>query len=83
MPAPDAWAQVIAANPVLDTLEPEVEALLLDRAGGAREHWILPVDDCFRLSARLRAHWSGFNGGDEVWEEIGRFFAELDTKEAT
>jgi hypothetical protein len=85
-PAPDAWAQVVAANPALDRLEPHVEALLLNRARGARERWIVPVDDCFRLTARLRTHWRGFHGGDAVWEEIARFFAELhvryDTKEA-
>ena len=85
-PAPDAWAQVVAANPVLGDLEPDVEALLVNRARGARERWIVPLDDCFRLAARLREHWRGFHGGDAVWEAIARFFAELharrDPKEA-
>jgi hypothetical protein len=85
-PASDAWEQVVAANPVLAGLEPDVEALLVNRARGARERWIVPVDDCFRLTARLREHWRGFHGGDAVWEEIARFFAELharyDDKEA-
>jgi Family of unknown function (DUF5947) len=65
--APDAWALVGVA------LEPDVEALLL-----YRERWIVPVDDCFRLAARLRAHWTGFSGGAAVWREIDRFFAELE-----
>jgi hypothetical protein len=85
-PALDAWEQVVAANPVLAGLEPDVEALLVNRARGARERWIVPVDDCFRLTARLRAHWRGFHGGDAVWQEIAAFFAELharyDDKEA-
>ena len=85
-PAADAWAQVVAANPALAALEPDVEALLVNRARGARERWLVPVDDCFRLAARLREHWRGFHGGDAVWEEIARFFADLharyDPKEA-
>jgi Family of unknown function (DUF5947) len=67
--APDAWALIGV------TLEPDVEALLLHRA---RERWIVPVDDCFRLAALLREHWSGLTGGDAVWREIDRFFADLE-----
>jgi hypothetical protein len=85
-PAPDAWELLVGANPALADLEPDVEALLVNRARGARERWIVPVDDGFRLAARLRTHWRGFHGGDAVWEEIAGFFAELharyDTKEA-
>jgi hypothetical protein len=75
--APDAWELLVAAIPVLATLEPDVEALLVDAARGASEQWIVPIDDCFRLSARLREHWTGFTGGETVWEEIAGFFAEL------
>ena len=76
-PAPDAWEQVVAAEPALAGLEPDVEALLVNRARGAHERWLVPIDDCFRLAARLREHWTGFNGGDAVWEQIAGFFAEL------
>jgi hypothetical protein len=77
MPAPDAWHDVVAANPALTGMAPDVEGLLVNRMRGAREHWLVPVDDCFRLAARVRGLWSGFGGGDEVWEDIARFFAEL------
>jgi Family of unknown function (DUF5947) len=73
----EAWNDVVAANPVLAELEPDVEALLVNRARGARERWIVPVDDCFRLAALLREHWSGFTGGATVWREIDRFFDDL------
>jgi Family of unknown function (DUF5947) len=66
-PPPDAWT--------LPPLAPDVEALLLSRRHG---HWIVPVDDCFRLAALLHEHWSGFQGGDAVWREIDRFFGELE-----
>jgi hypothetical protein len=55
-------------------MEPDVEALLVRRG---RDAWVLPVDDCFRLAAVLREHWSGFQGGDAVWEQVERFFAGL------
>ena len=66
--------------PLLRTLEPDVEALLVDRHLGAREHWIVPIDDCFRLVGLIRTHWRGLTGGREVWAEIGRFFADLERR---
>ena len=65
---------------VLHTLEPDVEALLVDRHKGAREHWIVPIDDCFRLVGLIRTHWQGLTGGRDVWVEIGRFFDGLERR---
>ena len=73
----EAWAQLVAANPVLEALEPDVEALLVNRARGAREHFVVPVDDCYRLAGLIRMHWKGLSGGQEVWERIASFFDEL------
>lgn len=77
-PAPDAWDQALAAVPALATLEPDVETLLVNRARGAREHWIVPIDDAYRLAARVREHWTGFGGGDAVWDQIDDFFHHLE-----
>jgi hypothetical protein len=65
---------------LLATLEPDVEALLVNRAQGAREHWIVPIDDCFRLVGLIRTHWKGLTGGRDVWREIPRFFEELERR---
>jgi hypothetical protein len=73
----EAWEGLVRANPVLETLEPDVEALLVNRARGARQHWLVGVDDCYRLAGVIRTRWRGLSGGVEVWEEIGRFFDEL------
>src|SRR5205085_11246764 len=35
-----AWNDLVAANPVLERLEPDVEALPVNRARGKREYWI-------------------------------------------
>jgi hypothetical protein len=76
----DAWAKLEADNPVLTTMETDVEALLITRARGARRHWLVPMDECFSLVGLIRTHWRGLTGGREVWEEIGRFFDELDRR---
>ncbi|MGI8779443.1 MAG: DUF5947 family protein [Solirubrobacteraceae bacterium] len=74
----EAWAALEQANPVLQTLAPDVEALLVNRVRGARGHWIVPIDECYALVGLIRTRWRGLTGGAEVWQEIGRFFEELD-----
>lgn len=73
----EAWQELEAANQVLGELEDDVEALLVNRAGGRRQHFLVPIDDCYRLAGILRAHWKGFAGGAEVWREIDAFFERL------
>jgi hypothetical protein len=72
-----AWDELEKANPVLKGMERDVEALLVNRARGAREHFLVPMDKCYSLVGLIRMHWRGFSGGQEVWDEIGRFFEEL------
>jgi hypothetical protein len=75
-----AWLDIARANPVLETMEGDVEALLVNRAGERRGHWLVPIDDCYRLVAVIRTRWRGFSGGKEVWLEIGRFFDDLNRR---
>jgi hypothetical protein len=75
-----AWQSLEQANPVLAEMEPDTEALLVNRARGARTHWIVPIDDCYRLVGLIRTRWRGLTGGKDVWEEIGRFFTLLDDR---
>ena len=65
---------------MLRTLEPDVEALLVNRARGARWHFIVPISDCYELAGVIRTRWRGLTGGREVWEEIGRFYDGLDRR---
>jgi hypothetical protein len=73
----EAWQQLEEENPVLRELEADVEALLVNRLGPAREHYRVPIDACYRLVGLIRAGWRGLSGGAEVWQEIGQFFAGL------
>lgn len=71
------WQALVAENPELADLAPDVEALLVHRVGGAREHYRVSIDECYRLAGVIRRHWRGFTGGAAVWAEVRRFFADL------
>lgn len=71
------WQSLIAQNPQLAALMPDVEALLINRVGKAREYFIAPIDLCFELAGLIRKYWRGLSGGDRVWAEIEQFFAKL------
>ena len=79
----DAWNEIEAANPALRELEPDVEALLVCHARGLREHWLVPIDDCYELVGVIRTHWRGFGGGEEVRTAIDEFFNDLPRRERT
>lgn len=78
----EAWREIADANPELEKLMPDVEALLVNRVGAAREYFIAPIDECYRLVGLIRMHWRGLSGGAAVWGEIGRFFDDLRRKGA-
>jgi hypothetical protein len=82
----DAWQQIVANNPVLRELAPDVEALLVNRLDIARnpaEYYIVPIDRCYELVGLIRTHWRGLSGGSEVWNEMRRFFEDLKIQTAT
>jgi hypothetical protein len=80
-----AWEALERANPVLTSLEPDVEALLVNHSRGAQQHFIVPIEDCYRLAGLIRMHWRGLTGGQEVWREIDHFYETLarDSRAAT
>ena len=78
-----AWEEIEIHNPVLKGMERDVEALLVNRVRGAREHFLVPMDECYSLVGLIRMRWRGLSGGREVWEEIGRFFEELRKRSKT
>lgn len=78
----ESWNDIAQKNPVLNSMEPDVEALLVNRVGYARgsaapEYLIVPMDQCYKLVGLIRTHWKGLSGGAEVWEQISNFFAGL------
>jgi hypothetical protein len=81
----EGWDALVSSNPILHELEPDVEALLINRVrnmGGEsyREHYIVPIDACYELVGLIRLKWKGLGGGEEVWKAIAEFFAGLRTR---
>jgi len=74
---PGCWPELEQANPVLASLQPDVEALLVNRVRQTRNHFIVPIDHCYRLVGLIRANWKGLTGGSQVWAEVQAFFAQL------
>jgi hypothetical protein len=77
------WEDLLALNPVLNDLEPDVEALLINRVRNAHEQYIVPIDTCFKLVGLIRLSWRGLSGGEEVWQAIEAYFADLQAKAQT
>ena len=71
------WEILVSDNPALAGMQPDVEALLINRLGSAREHYIAPIDRCFELCGLIRRHWRGLSGGEEAWQKIQGFFDAL------
>ena len=78
-----AWEELERSNPVLGDMERDVEALLVNRVRGARDHFLVPMDECYGLVGLIRTRWRGLSGGREVWEKIERFFEELRKRSKT
>jgi hypothetical protein len=74
----ETWDELVAANPVLASMLPDVQALLVYAPRGAeRRCYIVPIDACYELVGLIRRYWKGFDGGEEAWREIGSFFDAL------
>ena len=56
----ETWNDISIENPVLQEMEADVEALLVNRLGAGRgyaaaEYYLLPVDECYKLVGLIRA----------------------------
>jgi hypothetical protein len=74
---PEAWNQLLADNPRLAELKPDVEALLIYRVGDVRKYFRAPIDECYKLVGLIRSTWRGLSGGVEVWRAIAEYFRDL------
>ena len=74
-----AWNDIAAADPRVDVLADDIEALLVrvpddEDAPPAVAFWC-PIDACYEFVGRLRMLWRGFDGGQQVRRFIDEFFA--------
>ncbi len=76
----EAWAEIGQDTPLLDELEPDVEALLLRRTDDGVVCYLVPIDICYELVGLVRTYWKGFAGGDEVWAAVDELFDRVRTR---
>ncbi len=75
----DAWDDVMARNPELSGLLPDVEALLLRRGeDGTFSAHLVPIDACYELVGTMRMTWRGFDGGQEAQAALEGFFTHVE-----
>jgi hypothetical protein len=72
-----AWEDLCAANPALESLDEDVEGLIVNRIRQPNQFAIAPIDECYRLVGAIKASWEGISGGDAVERVVPAFFEEL------
>jgi hypothetical protein len=78
----DVWREMCARNPVLDTLEPDTEGLIVNRLLDPPVSVLAPIDRCYALTGAVKVAWEGISGGTGVEPAVTRFFAELEREAA-
>ena len=73
----ETWSRLVALNPVLRELEPDGEALIVNRMSDPPAYAIAPIDRCYMLVGLVKANWQGISGGAAVPAAVDRFFEEL------
>ncbi|MCX5071672.1 DUF5947 family protein [Streptomyces sp. NBC_00513] len=80
---PATWQTALGGNPLSALLEPDVEALLLRRAEGRTDCYLVPIDICYELVGRMRLLWQGFDGGSEARAALAAFFEQVERRAKT
>ena len=75
--------ELLAGHNLLSQMEPEVEALIVNRIGEQNAYFLAPIDECYRLVGLIRTRWRGLSGSPEVWGAVAAFFNELREKAGT
>jgi hypothetical protein len=72
-----AWDALCEANPILEQMEPDAEALIVNRTADEHQYAIVPVDQCYSMVGLIKSRWEGISGGRGVEEAVGEFFERV------
>jgi hypothetical protein len=73
----EAWASLVEANPVLEHLEADAEALVVNRISDPPQYAIVPIDQCYALVGLIKSRWEGISGGSAIERAVPEFFAAI------
>lgn len=72
-----AWDALVERNPALEDLDPDAEALVVNRLSEPPAYAIAPIDDCYRLVGLIKSRWEGISGGAALELAVPEFFSVL------
>ena len=73
----ETWSRLAEMNPILNDLEPDAEALIVNRTADPPAYAIAPIDRCYMLVGLVKASWEGISGGAGMERAIETYFDEL------
>jgi Family of unknown function (DUF5947) len=73
----DTWDEIVAQYPLLGPLQPDVEAVLIQRTRERSRAFLIPIDAAYELVGLIRTSWKGFDGGEEAHRKIAGYFDKL------
>ena len=73
----ETWNRLTDMNPILRELDPDAEALIVNRTADPPMYAIAPIDRCYMLVGLVKASWEGISGGAGVERAIEAYFDEL------
>lgn len=73
----EAWDELKSLNPVLENLETDIEALMINRLSDPPQYAIAPTDRAYELVGIVKAKWEGISGGPELIKAVEDYFEDL------
>jgi hypothetical protein len=73
----EAWGLLVKQNQILDELDPDAEALVVNRLADPPQYVIAPIDTCYGLVGLIKSRWEGISGGSALESAVPEFFAAL------
>lgn len=72
-----AWKELQELNPILTGIEPDAEALVVNRISDIPQYVIAPIDECYGLVGAIKVSWEGISGGPAIDREVPAFFEAM------
>jgi hypothetical protein len=76
----ESWQSLVARNPILEQLDADGEAFVVNRMTAPAEHAIVPIDECYRLVGLIKSNWTGISGGNAISDAVPLFFQHIRRK---
>jgi hypothetical protein len=76
----EEWAGIVARYSEFSSIEPDVEAILIQRNREISRCFIVPIDAAYELVGLIRTCWKGFDGGQEAHQKIAQYFEKVQAR---